>query len=176
MNQVFKMILICTLITYGVTHTADAQEATAGKSAATENQGGIIRGTLMYLPNRLFDLQDMVRARVRVGPGTTASVRATKLVNASVGSHMTVYAGLPGPRNKPSVNLPVGLDNYTGIEASVVNLSNNNNAPFSPTYGTTEFGAGFQALLLGLDLGVDPLEVVDFAFGLLLIDIKGDDF
>jgi len=176
MNRIFKTILTCISITYGVTHSAGAQEANIDKSAAAEKKGGIIKGTLVYLPNRLFDLQDMVRARVRVGPGTTASVRATKLVNASVGSHITVFAGLPGPRNKPSVNLPIGLDNYTGIEASVVNLSNNNNAPFSPTYGTTEFGAGFQALLFGLDIGVDPLEIVDFALGILLIDIKGDDF
>lgn len=176
MKNIARTVIIASLSAASLLTNVNAQEAAVTDTAAVESKGGFLWGTVMYLPNRIFDIQDMVRARVRVGPGMTASVRATKLANASVGSHFTAFAGLPGPRNKPSVNLPVGLDNYTGIEASVVNLSNNNNSPLSPTYGTTEFGAGFQAAVVGLDVGVDPLEIVDFVFGIFLIDIKGDDF
>lgn len=167
-------VVVCALML-----TGGSLMAQNGEQPETEEKGGsvdYIWQTVMYLPNRVFDALDIVRARVRVGPGTTASARATKLANVSAGSHMTVFVGLPGPRNKPVLNLPVGIENFVGVEASVINLSNNNNSPFSPTYGVGECGAGFQFVLLGLDIGIDPLEAGDFILGIFTIDLKEDDF
>jgi hypothetical protein len=48
--------------------------------------------------------------------------------------------------------------------------------PFSPNYGPTEVGLGFQAAILGLDLGIEPWDFVDLALGLVLLDPNGDDF
>ena len=166
------LMLVCT----NIYAEESPKPVTSDDVVTEEDSGGFLWGTVMYIPNRIFDALDIVRARVRVGPGISLSARLTKLLNATIGTHMTLYAGSPGPRNKPAINLPVGLDNYTGVEASVVNLSNDNNSPFSPSYGTGECGAGFQFLLFGVDIGVDPLEAGDFVLGFFTIDLKDDDF
>ena len=44
-----------------------------------------------------------------------------------------------------------------------------------PDYTRTECGLGFQALLIGLDVGVDPVEVMDLLLGLFLVDLRIDD-
>ena len=45
-----------------------------------------------------------------------------------------------------------------------------------PYYGLLELGFGFQLGFVGLDIGVEPWEVLDFATGLLFIDVARDDF
>jgi hypothetical protein len=130
---------------------------------------------LMYIPNRLFDILDMARLRVRVGPGFTVQARATEFVDVALGAHATVFAGIPGPRGRPRVNLPVGLETFAGAEVSVVGETTEEGWS-KPYYGTLEVGAGFQAAIIGLDVGIDPLEILDFAGGIFFIDLKGDDY
>ncbi len=43
-------------------------------------------------------------------------------------------------------------------------------------YGATEFGVSVQALIVGFDVGVDPLEILDLVTGFVFIDLTGDDF
>jgi hypothetical protein len=129
---------------------------------------------LMYIPNRLFDVLDMVRLRARVGPGFALSARATEAVDATLGGYTSLYVGLPGPRGKPRIPWPFGIENFAGVEVSVVGAGDEDR--FEPGYGALEVGAGTQLLLLGVDVGVDPLEVVDLALGFLTIDIGKDDY
>jgi hypothetical protein len=100
--------------------------------------------------------------------------RLTEALDANVGAYTTLFVGIPGPRGRPRLNLPIGVENYAGAEASVVGTGDENRT--GPSYGALEVGAGFQALILGLDIGVDPGEIVDLATGLLFIDIIGDDY
>ena len=129
---------------------------------------------LMYIPNRIFDILDIVRLRVRVGPGLAVGARATEAVDANLGAYASIFAGIPGPRGRPKINLPIGLENYAGAEVSVVGTSDEGS--HRPHYGALEVGAGVQAAILGLDIGIDPGEIVDLATGLLFIDIIGDDY
>jgi hypothetical protein len=118
---------------------------------------------LMYIPNRIFDILDIVRLRVRVGPGLAVGARATEAVDVNLGAYTSIFVGVPGPRGRPRINLPIGVE--TSDEKATM-----------PHYGGLEVGAGFQAVILGLDLGIDPGEILDLATGLLFIDIMGDDF
>jgi hypothetical protein len=68
----------------------------------------------MYLPNRIFDVLDLVRLRVRVGPGLSAGARAGP-AKAFLGAHASVFVGLPGPRQEPRVPLPVGFESVAGL-------------------------------------------------------------
>lgn len=129
----------------------------------------------MYIPNRLFDVLDLVRLRVRVGPGFTVQARATEAVDVVLGAHATVFAGVPGPRGRPRVNLPIGIETFAGAELSVVG-DKSEEGWSKPYYGPLEVGAGFQAAIIGLDLGIDPLEILDFAAGIVFLDLKGDDY
>jgi hypothetical protein len=130
---------------------------------------------LMYIPNRIFDALDLVRLRVRVGPGLTVQARATDALDVVLGAHATVFAGVPGPRGRPRINLPVGVETFAGAEVSVVG-SKTEQGWSKPYYGHLEVGAGFQAAILGLDLGIDPLEILDFAAGILFLDLLDDDY
>ncbi len=130
---------------------------------------------LLWVPNRVFDVLDVVRLRVRVGPGFSACVRATEAADAALGGHATIYAGLPGPRNSPQIPWPAGLETSAGLELSVVEVGSEEDR-HGPQYGPLEVGAGAQVLLLGLDAGIDPFDALDLLAGILFLDPKGDDF
>jgi len=127
-----------------------------------------------YLPNRFFDVFDLVRLRVRVGPGVAVRARATEGVDVGLGSYASVFVGLPGPRSSVRVPLPAGLESYSGIELGPGDAELDSS--YSPEYSVTEFGASIHAVLIGLDLGVDPFEVVDLLTGFFLVDLRADDF
>lgn len=128
---------------------------------------------LFYLPNRIFDLMDVVRARARVGPGVAVSARATRPVSVTAGFYASVFAGIPGPRGEAKIPWPVGMENYAGADVSVADAGTD---AFAPYYGPAEVGAGLQAGLLGFDFGLEPLEALDLVLGFLFIDMRDDDF
>lgn len=148
-------------------------EARAGDDSDDDSPGFFHR-LLMYVPNRVFDVFDIVRARVRLGPGLAVDARVTELADVYAGSYATVYAGLPGPRNRKLPRLPVGLETRTGVEASVVDATVE--AGLGPEYGPAEVGAGVQLALIGVDIGVEPVEILDLVAGFFFFDIKGDDW
>ncbi|GJM21042.1 MAG: hypothetical protein DHS20C15_09570 [Planctomycetota bacterium] len=143
--------------------------------AAEADEGhGFVVGALLYIPSRIFDVFDIVRARVRVGPGIAIGARATELADVFVGTYATIYVGLPGPRGRVTPRLPFGLESKSGAEVSVADVTLE--AGLGPDYGEFEFGAGLQLLIVGVDIGVDPWEILDLVTGLLTIDIADDDF
>jgi hypothetical protein len=148
-----------------------------GSDSETEedNGPGITHRIVTYIPNRILDVFDLVRLRVRVGPGIAVGIRATEAADFFFGTYFTVYAGLPGPRNGHIPKLPVGVETKTGVEVSLADVTTEA-VLMGPDYSNTEFGFGFQALILGLDFGVDPFEFVDLVAGLFTLDLKDDDF
>jgi len=140
---------------------------------ARENRG-LGEVLLFYLPNRIFDVLDLVRLRARVGPGIAVRARATEGIDVGVGSYASVFLGLPGPRCEVEVPLPVGPETYSGIELGPGDAEVSGG--YSPDYSDTEFGVSAQLVLVGADIGVDPFEALDLVTGLLLIDLRGDDF
>lgn len=134
---------------------------------------GIGWTVLMYVPNRVLDALDIVRARVRLGPGFAFGARATEYADVFVGTYASVYIGLPGPRGRRFPRLPVGLESKTGAELSLADVTVE--AGLGPDYGTTEFGLGGQLGLIGFDVGIDPLEIVDLVVGVFTFDLLDDD-
>jgi hypothetical protein len=147
--------------------------AAAGDSAEDTGSHGALHQVVMYLPNRLLDAFDIVRLRVRVGPGIAADVRATKVASAFAGSYATVYAGLPGPRNRPLPKLPIGVESRSGLQISLADAAVEDGV--GPDYGPAEIGAGVQVVMAGIDVGIDPLEILDLVAGFFFIDLRGDD-
>ena len=143
-------------------------------AAGQDDDGGVVHALIWYLPNRLFDVLDPVRARVRAGPGFGLSLRATEAADFFAGGYGSVYAGLPGPRGRHLPRLPVGLEARTGFEVSAADISTGGG--LGPDYGLAECGVGVHAALLGIDVGIDPLEVVDLVVGFLGFDPLDDDF
>lgn len=128
---------------------------------------------LWYIPNRISDLFDIVRARLRLGPGIALGGRFTDSAMFNWGGYSSVFIGIPGPRLERRFNWPVGVEVQRGDVFS----------PFdgtawggeAPTYGHLEVGLGTQLLLVGADLGLDVYELLDFFTGIVTIDPIGDD-
>ena len=147
----------------------------APKQAARQaSHHGFGHKLLCYLPNRLFDVFDVVRARVRIGPGLAVGARVTKYTDIFMGAYNTFYIGLPGPRQIPRVPWPGGIESRSGLAASVAD-DTVTSYDSNPRYSPTEAGLGVQALLAGAEVGVDVAEVFDLALGLLFIDFREDD-
>lgn len=147
-------------------------QAAEEKASADEGHSAIHK-VAMYIPNVILDLFDVVRLRVRAGPGVAADVRVTKLASVFAGSYGSVYAGLPGPRNRRRPKLPIGLESRSGVQVSVADATAEGN--IGPDYGPAEIGLGVHLLIIGVDVGVEPLELLDFVTGLFFIDLRDDD-
>lgn len=159
---------------HGGLSVASPAPAVAFDDEAADGGHGIGHTLLFYIPNRVFDVFDIVRARVRVGPGIAVGVRATDVADVFLGSYASVWAGIPGPRGEAGIPWPFGVETKSGLEASVADATVEGGV--GPGYGPLEFGLGLQALIVGVDVGVDPLELLDLPLGLLTIDIGDDDY
>ena len=144
----------------------DASEEEEGHSV-----GHII---LLYLPNRLLDLLDIGRARLRVGPGIAFGLRITDAADVFFGSYISAYFGLPGPRQHKLPRSPIGIESYNGAEVSLAKVTTG--VGFSPDYSFTEIGLSLHPALVGADVGIDPWQIIDFALGLFCLDVAEDDF
>ena len=152
-----------------------AVTASAEEDRSPSRTTSVGRAVWMYLPNRIFDVLDVVRLRVRSGPGLAVGVRATEAVDLGLGAYTSLFVGVPGPRGRRRANLPIGLESYVGAEVSLVAAGEDEDGREGPSYGALEVGAGFHAGVAGLDLGIDPGEILDLALGLLLLDPMRDD-
>jgi hypothetical protein len=139
--------------------------------AVRNAEAGVIKGIALYIPNRIFDVLDIFRLRLRVGPGLSAGVSATELADVFVGAHTSVYAGLRGSRGKTEIPWPFGIENRAGAEVSVVDATAKNvyNDPLG-------FGAEAQLGIIGINFAIDVYDILDLLTGFVLIDIAKDDF
>jgi hypothetical protein len=163
MQRLLMMIVLLVLLLAPVSALA-AEAESSGKSFGHR--------LLFYIPNRIFDVFDLVRARVRVGPGLAVDARVTKYGDLYVGGYSTLFVGIHGPRTKARIPWPIGFEARAGIKAtSLADVASE-----GPAYGYGEVGLGFQAAIVGVDVGADVVEVVDLVLGLFFIDLTGDDF
>lgn len=140
---------------------------------AVENEISIADRLLWYVPNRLLDLTDMVRVRLRVGPGWGVSARATDHFHFFGGSYRSAYVGLPGPRYPYRTRVPYGWEAQKGLIWFGVDATGSSAHP--PLYSPTEIDLGVHLLLVGAEVGCDFVEIADFLGGLIFLDHSGDD-
>jgi hypothetical protein len=172
---VLAAVLLCAATAEAETARAPSSEQKGVKQPLAMGLTGIVQPIVFYIPNRIFDLLDIVRLRVRVGPGLSAGARATEFADVFVGSHATVYAGLRGSRGKGwGIPWPFGIENHGGMKVSVVDQTNQ--GPFAPVVDPLELGLEVQAGLVGIYPALEIYEMFDFVAGFLFLDIRGDDF
>lgn len=147
------------------------EEPPPRRSSPASNALDVVWSVLAYLPNRVFDLTDVVRLQVRAGPGWAVSARATGGLPFFLGGYKATWIGLPGPRGRASVPFPVGLASQTGFSFGPAASGSH-----APHYGVGEFGAGTQFYMLGFDAGFDVVELADFFAGFAAVDFAHDDF
>jgi hypothetical protein len=128
---------------------------------------------LFYIPNRLLDAMDIVRARGRFGPGFAGTIRASDAAETVEGSYQSFYLGLPGPRGRQQPKLPIGWEMQPGGSPG------DEIAPgkgVGPDYAPDEMAIGVHIGLVGVELGFSPMELGDFIAGFFFVDLVGDDY
>ena len=140
----------------------------------THEEKGLGHRLLLYLPNRVLDVLDVVRVRVRIGPGLAISARATEWASVFLGGYTSAYVGLPGPRGRAELPGLCGREIETGVRLLVIGETTQGEN--SPRYAPDEVGVGAQIGILGADAGASPAELLDLVAGLFLIDLRNDDF
>lgn len=80
---------------------------------------------------------------------------------------------MPGPRSERSLPLPLSFETLNGLQISV--LDETGNTCFDPRYTDSEVGLSATVLILGFDLGLDPVEFWDFLEGFWGGDYRIDD-
>src|SRR5512139_1771291 len=111
MQRLLTTIVLLILLLAPVSVLAEETES-SGKSFGHR--------LLFYIPNRIFDVFDLVRARVRVGPGLAVDARVTKYGDLYAGGYSTLFVGIHGPRTKPRIPWPIGFEARAGIKATSV--------------------------------------------------------
>jgi hypothetical protein len=139
------------------------------KTGSAAGVGSVGWTILMYLPNRVLDLFDMVRFGVDVGPGIAGQAKATDAAQVQAFSRASVGAGLQGLRH-----LPVQMSTESGAGVGPIELTPT--AGFGWFESPTDVRVLAHALLVGAHVAVDPVEIGDFVTGLVLIDIRDDDY
>ncbi len=134
---------------------------------------GFFKKLLYYIPNRVLDLADIFRLRLRVGPGLLVGARATDFLSLEAGHYRSFYLGLPGPRYPARFKSPLGIERERGLEFCGINATDDLSR--EPDYSATEFGVSLHLFMVGAGVGLDPVELGDFLAGLIFRDPRGDD-
>jgi len=169
-----RLILFAVLLALFAGVPAPASMAQEAREDRFDQSKTVSHRLLFYLPNRVADALDTVRARVRIGPGLAVSARATKIASIFFGAYTSAYIGLPGPRGRAEFPKIAGEDSMSGAQLIVVQSTSEGKQ--APGYAPDEVGAGVQLGIVGADAGVAPIEVLDLVAGFLFIDLRNDDY
>ena len=176
----FSMIVLVALLFGAKEQGFCATTSSSEKESQTQSSWhavslvGLIQPVVLYVPNRIFDILDIVRLRLRIGPGLSAGARVTELVDIFMGSHATGYIGLRGARGKPQIPWPLGLEKNEGIEISIADVTDD--GKHAPYVDPLEISVQAQPVIAGVYVGLEVFEILDLAAGLLFLDLQGDDF
>jgi len=124
---------------------------------------------LMYLPNRILDLFDMVRAGVNVGPGIGFQLKATDFAQVSFMSRLSAGLGLQSLRH-----LPAYAAAESGVALGPVDASGNLGIGWYQS--KTDIRVEAHVAIVGAHAAVDPVQILDFILGFFTVDISDDDY
>ena len=142
-------------------------ESRLGDKKHSSAKSRYLRFALLYLPNRILDLLDVVRFDIGVGPASGAVLRLTRWGQFGMRSFSpgSLRIGLRGRK------LPFFLERTSEFGAGPGFL-NSKERSVTPV----EVGGSVDIFLLGISAGLSVDEAVDFLFGIFGLDIYEDDF
>jgi hypothetical protein len=134
-----------------------------------EDESSTLGVILLYIPNRIFDLFDVARAGVNVGPGFGFDVRCTKWLKAQFISDTSVGVGLQTLRH-----LPLCVRSQAKIGLGFISTPGMNLLDWH--YGDYDLRVELHVLIIGAHVAVELGEIVDFIGGIFTWDPMNDDF
>ena len=149
---------------------------------------------IVYVPDRVFDLLDLVTLDVHVGLGAYANLHLTRAAQAGAGLRTKIGAGLHDQRSIGLANeaefgvaaLALGTQSFSGASVGLpgglavgADSMAGMHWPSDDLYQTYRdywaLGASVTAGLVGLEFDFHPMQIFDFIGGFLFIDFARDD-
>lgn len=136
-----------------------------------------------YLPNRIFDIFDMVALGIQVGPGLNIRAQVTKFMGIcfptnSCGPEIGLNTYYETPI-KPADDRyfvrryrPVGKG-CQGTDTVPFPVFNFRGNPLEMS--RDQIDVGLHLILIGAHVGIRPMEIFDFVTGFVLVDLNHDD-
>ena len=157
------LLVLCPMVSIGADKSRD-KDTTEKQANKKEESRTVWSRVAYYVPSRVADFLDMFRLNVGFGLGLGVNVRPTKGLQAGLGAYDSVRIGLRGRRTPfwHEWSLEGGFD---GMYYELGDTER----------GFFEVGGTVHLLLIGLDVGFDIEEALDFAYGLFLGDPADDD-
>lgn len=157
-------------------------------------QRSLRQRALLWLPDRLLDLLDVVSVSVHLGPGVFANYHLTRGFQAGagfrstggIGLHDFRSLGLKSQAEAELVILPAGAQSYSGALLgssgvhgtgdSFAGIHRPSNALYQEFRDYWGIGASATAIFLGAEWEVHPVQLADFVAGFFGVDFLNDDF
>lgn len=149
---------------------SDEEKEVEEEEEEDERAGTVLGTVILYIPNRIFDLVEIVRAGVNVGVGLGVDARATWLAQAVVIHDTSVGAGWQGLRHLP-ICARIGHSTMGAGPISTPRLG-----LFDWPVNDYDVRLELFFLLVGAHAAVDLEAIWDFTAGLLTFDPSDDDF
>jgi len=134
-----------------------------------EDESSTLGIILLYIPNRIFDLFDVARAGVNVGPGFGIDARCTKWLKAQFISDTSVGVGLQTLRHLPFCVRSQAKVGLAFISTPGMNI-------FDWYTGDYDLRVELHVIIVGAHVAVELGEIVDFIGGIFTWDPMHDDF
>lgn len=186
-------------VTPGYTTTTAAAAAAhpmLGSNVANREpvERSMLAKTLLYLPDRLLDLGDIISFDVHVGIGALVNVHLTRAIQSGAGMREVLGFGWHtrrslGFQNQGDVNFFMPFVGMEAAHVGQVGTSGIDSAsdgsigiigPSDPLYQEYRdyWAVGAQATvgIVGVDFDFHPVQFVDFLLGWVTIDFLNDDF
>jgi hypothetical protein len=157
-------------------------------------ESGFLTRLLLWAPDRLLDLLDLVTVDVHLGLGALVDVHATRAVQVAAGLRAKGGIGLHDQRSLGLANdsgagfavLAMGTQTFsgssTGVPAGVITGSESiagMHRPSSPLYRDYRdywaLGASTTAGIAGAEIDLHPVQLFDLIGGIFFLDFAHDD-
>lgn len=142
-----------------------------------------------YLKDRVNDLADLVRISGGVGPGFDFDLCASRYLQLGIGYYDTARLGIVGREigiwKEESFDFNVigpffGETNRRNLWSNVEDYPQSHERLMASVYDEDRTWLGLSgrihALLAGVELGVEPVELADLVLGIFTIDLLKDDY
>lgn len=143
-----------------------AHSGKARGSSVDKKDRSFLVSALLFVPNRVLDLLDILRFDVGVGPSVGGVIRITPYAQAGVRFMMplSLRLGLRGRRS------PVFIEHTNELGAGPLFLTSEDRRP-----SVLECGVGADLLVGGVYLGISFDSIADFLTGFVGYDLSDDD-
>jgi len=147
----------------------EQEESVEEAAEEDEEEQSVLSTALLYIPNRIFDLFDVARLGVNVGPGLGIDLRATKWAKVIFATDTSVGVGFQSLRH-----LPVCVRSRAKLGLAFISTPDLNVLDWY--HGDYDLRVELHLLLIGAHVAVDFGEIFDFIGGIFTWDPMDDDF